>query len=106
MVGNGKVEGPSMRWLAPFMMNRVPVPQRAEPADDEPLRPVVVEDVARLERRRVVRVVVVGVLPHLDQRGGHQRLEEHHPRLPGQRMEHRGVCGHGHVGLLLGVGVR
>ncbi len=26
MVGNGKVEGPSMRWLAPFMMNRVPVP--------------------------------------------------------------------------------
>lgn len=26
MVGKGKVEGPSMRWLAPFMMNRTPVP--------------------------------------------------------------------------------
>jgi hypothetical protein len=25
MVGNGKVEGPSMRWLATFVMNRVPV---------------------------------------------------------------------------------
>lgn len=26
MVGNGNVEGPSIRWLAPFMMNRMPVP--------------------------------------------------------------------------------
>lgn len=26
MVGKGKVEGPSMRWLAPFMRNRTPVP--------------------------------------------------------------------------------
>lgn len=26
MVGNGNVEGPSIRWLAPFMMNRTPVP--------------------------------------------------------------------------------
>ena len=26
MVGRGKVEGPSMRWLAPFMRNRTPVP--------------------------------------------------------------------------------
>ena len=26
MMGNGKVEGPSIRWLAPFMMNRTPVP--------------------------------------------------------------------------------
>lgn len=25
MVGKGKVEGPSIRWLAPFMMNRTPV---------------------------------------------------------------------------------
>jgi hypothetical protein len=24
MIGKGNVEGPSMRWLAPFMMNRVP----------------------------------------------------------------------------------
>ncbi|CAM5455023.1 hypothetical protein SAVIM40S_02289 [Streptomyces avidinii] len=26
MMGKGNVEGPSMRWLAPFMMNRTPVP--------------------------------------------------------------------------------
>lgn len=25
MVEKGKVDGPSMRWLAPFMMNRTPV---------------------------------------------------------------------------------
>lgn len=24
--GNGNVEGPSIRWLAPFMRNRTPVP--------------------------------------------------------------------------------
>ncbi len=26
MIGNGKVDGPSMRWLAPFMMKRTPSP--------------------------------------------------------------------------------
>lgn len=26
MVGKEKADGPSMRWSAPFMMNRTPVP--------------------------------------------------------------------------------
>ncbi len=26
MIGKGNVEGPSMRWLAPFMMNPTPSP--------------------------------------------------------------------------------
>jgi len=25
-MGKGNVEGPSIRWLAPFIMNRTPVP--------------------------------------------------------------------------------
>ncbi|WP_420867536.1 hypothetical protein [Amycolatopsis rubida] len=26
MIGNGTVDGPSIRWFAPFMMNRTPSP--------------------------------------------------------------------------------
>jgi hypothetical protein len=65
-----------------------PGAQRAELADDQLLRPVVVEHVTGLERGRLVRVVVVGVFAHVDEIRGHQRLEQHHAWLVGKRVEH------------------
>jgi hypothetical protein len=92
-MGKGNVEGPSRRWLAPCMMNRTPNTQRAELPDDQFLRPIVVEHIAALERVRLVRIVVVGVLADLDQGEGHQRFQEDHTRLSRDRVKHRGVGG-------------
>src|SRR5918992_159626 len=52
-----------------------------------------VEHVAGLEGGRVVRIVVIGVLANLDQRGCQQRFQQHHTRLFRHRVQHRRVGG-------------
>jgi hypothetical protein len=54
--------------------------------DHEPLGPEPVEHGVADERRRVVRVVVVGVVADLDPGVVHKRLEENHTLLAQDRM--------------------
>jgi hypothetical protein len=66
---------------------------RAIAADDRPLGPVGVQDRIALERQRVVRVVVIAVVPDLDLGVVQGRFEEHHARLSGDGVERHWVGG-------------
>ena len=59
---------------------------RAEAADDEPFRAEGVENGVFVEVLGACRMVVVGVGADLDGRVPHERPQEDHPRLTGDRV--------------------
>lgn len=79
MIGIGNVEGPSIRWLAPFMMNRTPSPM----AQNFPMMSFSGPrwySTLRLANG-VVRENVIHVISHYSESGGMNHPTVFHPTV-------------------------